>query len=109
MARKKGSPKQVAKRIKNKPSKPTVSQNEDLIPVTIKKHGDKNGGHNHVILETFENKHVSVGLTTNATKGKNSTNKNYKCERSPLGDGKQSYMRRQGTVAPTKEYAKKRD
>lgn len=78
-----------------------------LIPVKIKKHRDKNGGHNHIILETFENKHVSVGLTTREKKGENSTNKNYRCEVDPLGQGKESYMRRQGTVAKIKEYAPK--
>ena len=78
----------------------------DLVPVRIKKHGDKNGGHHHVILEDFEDKHVSVGLTTRKTKGKNSTHTNYECEFDPLGKGNRSYMRRQGMVAPIKEYDK---
>lgn len=37
-----------------------------------------------------------------AKKGRNSPN--YACEVDPLGKGKQSYMRRQGTVAPIRDY-----
>lgn len=76
------------------------------VKATIKNHKDKNGGHPHVILDNVENKHVSVGLTTKPTKGKGS--KNYRLEKSPLNDGKQSYMRRQGIVAPFSEYEKQR-
>ena len=72
------------------------------ISVKIKTHKDKKGGHPHVILEDLEKNHVSVGLSTRATKGKGS--KNYRLEKSPLNDGKNSYMRRQGTVAPMGEY-----
>jgi len=75
---------------------------QKLVPVTIKWRDDKQGGHNQVILENIDNKHVSVGLTTKASKGKGSTN--YKLENDPLGKGKTSYMRRQGTVAPQTEY-----
>ena len=108
----------TAGREKPQANKKTVSQNKPrtskkpyqpfklliLFPVRIKKHGDSNDGHHHVVLEDFENKHVSVGLTTQKTKGRNSTNKNYRCEVDPLGGEKQSYMRRQGTVAPKTEY-----
>lgn len=73
-----------------------------LVPVNIKTHKDKQGGHPHVIVDNVENKHVSVGLSTKPTKGKGS--KNYRLEKSPLNDGKNSYMRRQGTVAPKGEY-----
>ena len=76
------------------------------IPVTIKNHKDKNGGHPHVIVDNIDNKHVSVGLSTKPKKGKNSPN--YALEKSPLNDGKTSYMRRQGTVAPQGEYEKPR-
>lgn len=78
-----------------------------LVPVTIKKHRDKNGGHNHIIMEDIGNKHVSVGLTTRETKGKSSTHKNYKCEVDPLGSNKESYMRRQGIVDHRKNYEDK--
>ncbi len=78
-----------------------MKKNKD-IPVKIKQHKDKNGGHPHVIMEDIEDKHVSVGLSTKPKKGKNSTN--YALEKSPLCDGRTSYMRRQGTVAPKKEY-----
>lgn len=73
-----------------------------LVPVNIKTHKDKKGGHPHIIVDNVENKHVSVGLSTKPTKGKGS--KNYRLEKSPLNDGKNSYMRRQGTVAPKGEY-----
>lgn len=79
-----------------------VKESDGLVEVTIKFHGDKNGGHNHVIVEDIDDKHVSVGLTTKKKKGKN--HPNIPLEQSPLGDGKQSYVRRQGTVAPKKEY-----
>lgn len=73
------------------------------ISVTIKTHKDKKGGHPHVIVDNIDDKHVSVGLSTHAKKGKNGGN-NYKLEKSPLNDGKTSYMRRQGTVASVGEY-----
>ncbi|MFQ9737750.1 MAG: hypothetical protein ACLR06_08430 [Christensenellaceae bacterium] len=49
------------------------------ISVKIKTHKDKKGGHPHVILEDLEKNHVSVGLSTRATKGKGS--KNYRLEK----------------------------
>lgn len=75
---------------------------DKIIPVRIKTHKDKTGGHPHIIVEDIEDKHVSVGLSTKPKKGKN--NPNYALKSSPLCDGKTSYMRRQGTVAPQKEY-----
>ena len=75
---------------------------KDLVPVRIKKHRDKKGGHPHVILEDIDDKHVSVGLTRDSKKGKNSTN--YKCEINPLGGKDTTYMRRQGTVARKDDY-----
>lgn len=72
---------------------------DGLISVRIKRHRDKNGGHHHIIVEDIDNKHVSVGLTTKQTKGKNSNRKNYPCERNPLGGKEKSYLRTQGTVA----------
>ncbi len=74
-----------------------------LVPVKIKTHKDKNGGHYHVIMDDVDDKHVSVGLSTKKTKGKNG-GKNYAMEKSPLDDGKVSYMRRQGTVDSKKNY-----
>lgn len=75
---------------------------DDLVKVKIKNHRDKNGGHPHVILESFEDKHVSVGLSTHEKKGKN--HPNYRCEVDPLGQGKTSYLRRQGTVDKIENY-----
>ena len=94
--------KQIKKPSSNKPTGNKQSIKMELIPVTIKDHRDKNGGHHHIILEDIDNNHVSVGLTTHQKKGKNSTN--YTCKVSPLGDGKASFMRRQAQVAPMKEY-----
>lgn len=90
-----------------KPSSKTAKKNEIeikivVVPVPLKKHKDKNGGHYHVIVDNVDDKHVSVGLTTKKKKGKNHAN--YPLEQSPLNDGKHSYMRRQGTVAPRGEY-----
>ena len=76
---------------------------ESLIDIIIKNHKDKNGGHPHVIVDNIDDKHVSVGLSTKLKKGKN--NPNYKLEVNPLGDSKHSYARRQGTVAPQKDYS----
>lgn len=82
----------------------------NLIPVAIKTHTDKNDGHPHVIMEDIEDKHVSVGLSTQKKKGKSKkSGTNYTLEKSPLDDGKTSYMRRQGTVASKKEYKNPRD
>lgn len=85
----------------------TKKKNTDKnVKVTIKTHHDKNGGHPHVILGNIDDKHVSVGLSTKSKKGKNNTN--YAMEKSPFNDGKKSFMRRQGTVAPKGEYSGKR-
>ena len=55
-----------------------------LITVRMKTHRDDNGDHHHVILEDIDGRHVSVGLTRQKMKGKNSTN--YKCKVNPLGN-----------------------
>ena len=73
-----------------------------LVSVNFKKHIDKKGGHPHVILDNIDKNYVSVGLTTKSKKGKNSPN--YSLEINPFGNGKKSYMRRQGIVAPKNEY-----
>lgn len=89
--------------------KAAEEKRDDLVDVCIKTHKDKNGGHPHVIVDEIDNNHVSVGLSTKKYKGKGANSgKNYTLEKSPLDDGKQSYMRRQGTVAPKKEYDKPR-
>lgn len=84
----------------------TANSNGDNISVTIKTHHDKKGGHPHIIIEDIDDKHVSVGLSTKSKKGKNATN--YAMEKSPFNDGKKSYMRRQGIVAPKREYSGQR-
>lgn len=81
---------------------PKVKVDGDLVTVTIKFKNDKNGGHPHVQVDELGENLVSVGLSTHAKKGKNSPN--YKLTVNPLGGKDQSYMRRQGTVAPKKDY-----
>lgn len=75
-----------------------------LVTVTIKDHHDSRGGHPHIIVDDIDNNHVSVGLTHDKKKGKN--HPNYPMEKKPLGGNEQSFARRQGTVAPKKEYSK---
>lgn len=80
---------------------------EKDISVKIKTHKDKNGGHPHAIMCDIDDKHVSVGFSTQKKKGKNGGT-NYLLEKSPLNDGKHSYMCRQAIVAPVSEYEKPR-
>lgn len=91
---------------KSKDLTPKISMSGDMVTVTLKFKADKNGGHNHVIVDNIDDNHVSVGLSTKPKKGKNATN--YKLEQSPFPDGKQSYLRRQGTVAPKHSYTSPR-
>ena len=97
----------MAKNTKKSSYNSGAKSNSGYVFVTIKKHSDKNGGNPHIIVEDIEDKHVSVGLSTQKRKGKKG-GMNYAMEKSPLDDGKNSYMRRQGTVAPKKEYSEKR-
>lgn len=78
------------------------SQKNNLVPVTVKQHYDSKGNHPHVIMDDIDDCHISVGLTHDKKKGKNSPN--YALERDPLGGEEQSYMHRQGTVAPVNTY-----
>jgi hypothetical protein len=82
-----------------KTSSPTVD-------VQIKNYRDKNGGHPHVLVDDIDNNFVSVGFTHSPKKGKG--HPNYKLEVNPLGEQKQAYMRRQGTVAPKRDYIEPR-
>lgn len=88
--------KKSTKSTKGGKSKPPKTGEYVVVPVNIKDHYDKKGGHPHVIIEDIENKHVSVGLTSDLKKGKNATN--YTCHVNPLGGTDTSYMHRQGTV-----------
>lgn len=96
----------MPKSTKKSPRNVGAKRNNGYVPVAIKTHHDKKGGHPHIIVDNVEDKHVSVGLSTKQKKGKNGTN--YTMEKSPFNDGKQSYMRRQGTVAPKNEYSGQR-
>lgn len=75
---------------------------EQLVDVKIRRKQDTKAAHPHVITESFDDKNVSVGLTTQPKKGKG--HNNYELANDPLGGNKKSYMRKQGTVAPKKDY-----
>ncbi len=93
----------TAKKVKSKSTvKKSFGERLGLVPVKIKNHKDKKGGHPHVMLDKVDGKEVSVGITHDKYKGKNQ--KNYKCKVNPLGGTETSYLRRQGTVADSKEY-----
>lgn len=74
-----------------------------LVTVDIKTHKDSNGGHFHIFMDDFDDKYVSVGLSTQAKKGKIGGT-NYSMEKNPLDNGKHSYMRRQGIVDSKRFY-----
>ena len=80
-----------------------TSEHGSFISVLLKRHRDSRGNHKHVILEDIDDSHVSVGTTTKPKKGKNSPN--YKCENDIIGNGKQSYLRRQGIVDLKENYS----
>ena len=79
-----------------KKSSTKSAKNISFVTVLLKRHRDSQGNHNHVILEDIDDRHVSVGITTSPKKGKNSPN--YKCQNDIIGNGKLSYLRRQGIV-----------
>lgn len=97
--------KQPVKKTTKKLSEKTAkrSDNSGIVTITIKFHEDKSGGHNHIVVDDIEENHVSVGLTSKKKKGKN--HPNYELTISPLKNGKTSYVRRQGTVAPKNSYS----
>ncbi len=83
---------------------------KDLVPVKVKKHRDKNGAHNHVILGDIDNNHISVGLSTKSKKGKKGGN-NFPLKKDTLDVGQKgykpqnpTYMRRQATVDNQNNY-----
>lgn len=90
---------------KNRKSRNNAAHNDNFVPITIKTHKDSKGGHPHGIIDNVDDKHVSVGFTHDRYKGKGKkSGNNYALESNPLGGDKQSYMRRQATVAPKSEY-----
>ena len=90
---------------KNTDAKTRAPLKNKEVKVRIKTHTDKNDGHPHIILDDIDDCHVSVGLSTQPKKGKSKkAGNNYPLQKSPLNDGKHSYMRRQGTVAPKNKY-----
>lgn len=74
----------------------TSVQQAELITVDMKMHRDNNDGHHHIIVDNYENKHVSVGTTTDPFKGKN--HPNIHLGYSVLNNEQESHMHRQGTV-----------
>ena len=87
---------------KKPPHKNGAAMPKNHISVIIKTHNDRNGGHPHIIVDDIDDKHVSVGITHDKKKGKNSPN--YLMESNPLGGSDRSYMHRQGTVDSKKFY-----
>lgn len=83
---------------KKQPNKKDVGD----LTVLFKFKRDKNGGHNHAIMDDIDDCHVSVGITSDSKKGKNQTN--YRLEKSPFNDGRQSFLRRSGEVNPKNKY-----
>jgi len=79
-----------------------VEHKPDSITVPLKRHADKNRGHHHIIYDSVDDKYVSVGTTSQPKKGKNSPNYNTHCD--VLGNGKNTYLRRQGTVDNINNY-----
>ncbi len=81
----------------------TEKSQKDLVPVLLKRHKDLQGNHHHIILGNIDDCHISVGTSSKAKKGKNSTN--YKCENDIVGNGMHTYLRRQGTVDRKSNYS----
>ena len=88
------------KQDKEKRQTRSLSKN-DIVNVEMKKHKDKQGGHQHFILGTDGNKHISVGTQTKPSKG---TGKLKRLDIDPLGQGKTVYMRREATVDKVSNY-----
>lgn len=85
----------------------STSPTEEVVTIIIKTHNDTKGGHPHIIIDDVDNKHVSVGLTSDAYKGKG--HKNICLKINPLGGSDPSYMKRQGTVAEVARYGSPRN
>ncbi len=81
--------------------------NNSFFAVLIKDHKDSQGGHPHVIVDNYQNKHVSVGITKASHKGKGHPNKRLQTD--PLQSGKISYMHKQGTVDLQSKYVRPRN
>lgn len=80
---------------------------EEVVTIIIKTHNDAKGGHPHIIIDDVDDKHVSVGLTSDAYKGKG--HKNICLKINPLGGSDPSYMKRQGTVSEVARYGSPRN
>lgn len=74
-----------------------------LVDVEIRTHKDAKGGHPHIMVDTVGDKNVSVGTTHDKYKGKKHAN--IPLEVNPLGENRQAYMRKQGTVDKKENYS----
>ena len=81
-----------------------MAKRDSFVSVPLKRHRDKNKGHHHIIVDSIGDKYVSVGTSSQPTKGKKSKSPNYRCETDILGNGKPTYLRRQGTVDEKTNY-----
>ena len=79
------------------------SAERKLVDVEIRKHNDAMGGHPHIMVDTVGDKNVSVGITHDKYKGKKHAN--IPLEVNPLGENRQAYMRKQGTVDSDENYS----
>ena len=80
---------------------PPTTENQ-YVTVEIRTHKDAQGGHPHIIVDSVDDNHVSVGLTHDKYKGKGHTNITLTVN--PLGKPDITYMHRQGTVYSKKSY-----
>lgn len=87
-----------------KSTPPTSSKATDgLVTIEIRRHNDAKGGHPHIMVDILGDKNVSVGITHDKKKGKN--HPNISLEHNPLGEKKQAYMHREGTVDKKENYS----
>ena len=83
----------------------SVKTNQDgTVTIDIRQHHDGKGGHPHVMTGQVDNKLVSVGLTHDPKKSKNSANR--KLTVNPLGKQEPSYMQRKATIDKPSSYGK---
>ncbi len=88
-----------AQKVKQSRSKvyPKDTERGANIKVKIKWLNDKQGGHHHIIGDSIDDKHVSVGLTSKSRPGK-SRHKNIELESRILDKKTTSFIRREAKV-----------
>lgn len=79
---------------------------DGLVKVEIREHKDSKGGHPHIITHESKGRYASVGLTRQPKRGNTKKAGRNKKLDTPVGEAKESYMRRGGIVASKTEYGK---